>query len=101
MSVRVLHEPQGGSMQTEIEEKDGSWILRIPGPNGRPQELHCATEQMARQLASSLARRTPVPQQRPRQQQSARKKQLHRFFEDGRSREGTRALSRRPVFGRG
>lgn len=59
-------------MRTEIEEKDGSWILRIAGPNGRPQELHCATEQMARQLASSLARRMPVAQQRARPQQVAR-----------------------------
>lgn len=50
-------------MEPSIERASTGWVVKIFSPNGVPQELHCATEEMARRMASSLARavRSPRP----------------------------------------
>lgn len=45
-------------MEPSIERGSTGWVVKILSPNGVPQELHCATEEMARRMASSLARAT-------------------------------------------
>lgn len=45
-------------MGPSIEQAKTGWIIKIPSPNGQTQELHCATEEMARRMASSLTRAT-------------------------------------------
>ncbi len=53
-------------MQPEIEKTTHGWILKIPASNGKTQELHCASEEMAQRMAASLARKTPVRAQAAR-----------------------------------
>lgn len=43
-------------MEPTVEQAKIGWVVKIPAAGGATQELHCATEEMARRMAASLAR---------------------------------------------